>query len=233
MAIGSAASLEAAAMNKLRWRHVAVPAALMCGAGALVVGSAPVALATAGQAVSRAVAGPGTNLLLNPGAQAGGVSAQGWDAVTIPGWRVASGLPTVVRYGTPRFPRAAGRWPAVRGGHLFAGGAGGTARLRQQVPLRPAAGHALPAGTRYRLSAWLGGTTRSRAAVRVTFLSAAGRVLGAARDRLARPELAEGRARQPDGGGPAAAGDGQRPGHAGPGHLADRHRRAGRAARGL
>ena len=178
MAIGSAASLEAAAMNKLRWRHVAVPAALMCGAGALVVGSAPVALATAGQAVSRAVAGPGTNLLLNPGAQAGGVSAQGWDAVTIPGWRVASGLPTVVRYGTPRFPRAAGRWPAVRGGHLFAGGAGGTARLRQQVPLRPAAGHALPAGTRYRLSAWLGGTTRSRAAVRVTFLSAAGRVLG-------------------------------------------------------
>src|SRR5580700_630185 len=178
MAIGSAASLEAAAMNKLRWRHVAVPAALMCGAGALVVGSAPMALATAGQAVSRAVAGPGTNLLLNPGAQAGDVSAQGWDAVTIPGWRVASGLPTVVRYGTPRFPRAGGRWPAVRGGHLFAGGAGGTARLRQQVPLRPAAGHALPAGTRYRLSAWLGGTTRSRAAVRVTFLSAAGRVLG-------------------------------------------------------
>ena len=105
------------------------------------------------------------------------MSAQGWDAVTIPGWRVTSGLPTVVRYGTPRFPRA-GRWPAVRGGHLFAGGAGGTARLRQQVALRPAAGHALPAGTRYRLSAWLGGTTRSRAAVRVTFLSAAGRVLG-------------------------------------------------------
>jgi YVTN family beta-propeller protein len=179
MAIGSAASLEAAAMNKLRWRHVAVPAALMCCAGVLMVGSAPMALATAGQVVSRAGrAGPGTNLLLNPGAQAGDVSAQGWDAVTIPGWRVASGLPTVVRYGTPRFPRAGGRWPAVRGGHLFAGGAGGTARLRQQVPLRPAAGHALPAGTRYRLSAWLGGTTRSRAAVRVTFLSAAGRVLG-------------------------------------------------------
>lgn len=131
-------------MNKLRWRHVAVPAALMCCAGALVVGSAPMALATAGQAVSRAdragplaraVAGPGTNLLLNPGAQAGDVSAQGWDAVTIPGWRVTSGLPTVVRYGTPRFPRA-GRWPAARGGHLFAGGAGGTARLRQQVALR-------------------------------------------------------------------------------------------------
>ena len=186
MAIGSAASLEAAAMNRLRWRHVAVPAALMCCAGAFVVGSAPVAVAAAGQAVSRAGragpaasgAGPGTNLLLNPGAQAGDVSARGWDAVTIPGWRVASGLPTVVRYGTPRFPRAAGRWPAVRGGHLFAGGAGGTARLRQQVPLRPAAGRALPAGTRYRLSAWLGGTARSRAAVRVTFLSAAGRVLG-------------------------------------------------------
>src|SRR5579871_4295597 len=49
----------------------------------------------------------GTNLLLNPAATAGATSAQGWDAVTIPGWQVAGGLPTVVRYGTPGFPETA------------------------------------------------------------------------------------------------------------------------------
>ena len=87
----------------------------------------------------QATARPGTNLLANPGAQAGAVSAHGWDSVTIPGWQVASGLPTVARYGTRHFPRATGKWPAVLGGQLFAGGAGGTARLRQTVSLRSAA----------------------------------------------------------------------------------------------
>ena len=123
----------------------------------------------AGQAAAR----PGTNLLLNPGAQAGAVSARGWDSVTIPGWQVVSGLPTAVRYGTPRFPPATGRWPLVPGGQLFAGGAGGTARLRQPVSLRRS-GSAM----RYDLSAWLGGTSHSSAAVTVAFLSATGQVLG-------------------------------------------------------
>jgi YVTN family beta-propeller protein len=131
----------------------------------------------ASPAASTPTARPGANLLANPGAQAGDASAQGWDSLTIPGWQVASGLPTVVRYGTRRFPRPNGHWPAVRGGHLFAGGAGGTARLRQRVPLRTAAGRPVPAGTRYRLAGWLGGTGSSRASVRVAFLSAAGRVL--------------------------------------------------------
>jgi YVTN family beta-propeller protein len=139
------------------------------------------------------VAGPGTNLLLNLGAQAGAVSAQGWDAVTILGWQVSSGLPTVVPYGAPHLSRATGQWPAVRGGSLFAGGAGGTARLIQAVALRQAAGPPVATGTRYRLSGWLGGTARSRATVTVAFLSAAGAVLarraishGRGYDRLAR-----------------------------------------------
>ena len=132
--------------------------------------------AAAHRAVARPVAPPGTGLLLNPGAQAGAFSGHGWDSVTIPGWQVASGLPTVVRYGTHGFPPATGRWPAVPGGQLFAGGAGGTARLRQLVPLRSPAGPC-PAGTRYQVSAWLGGSVRSQAAVTVAFLSAAGRVL--------------------------------------------------------
>jgi YVTN family beta-propeller protein len=128
-------------------------------------------------AAQRSPARPGSNLLLNPGAEAGSASARGWDSVTIPGWQIAGGLPTVVRYGTPGFPRPTGRWPLVRGGRLFAGGTGGTARLRQLVRLRPAGDQPAAAPMRYALSAWLGGTGRSRASVRVAFVSAAGRVL--------------------------------------------------------
>jgi hypothetical protein len=140
----------------------------------------------------RVLARPGGSLLVNPGAEAGAASEQGWDAVTVPGWQVVSGLPTVVRYGTRHFPRAVGRWPAVRHGRLFVGGAGGTARLRQAVSLRrsPAGARAehvgdagasagLGAGRplRYRVSAWLGGARRSHARVAVAFMSGAGRVL--------------------------------------------------------
>ncbi len=120
----------------------------------------------------------GANLLLNPGAQAGAYSARGWDAVTIPGWQVVSGLPTVVRYGTSKFPAVTGRHPAVRGGLLFAGGAGGTARLRQIVPLRSSTGTRPPAGTAFRLSADFGANQSSSASLSVTFRSAAGRAVG-------------------------------------------------------
>ncbi len=81
-----------------------------------------------------------------------------------------------MRYGTRGFPRAARSWPAARG-RLFAGGAGGTASLVQRASLRLASGRPAPRGTRYRLSAWLGGTATSWAEVRVRFLSASGRLL--------------------------------------------------------
>ena len=149
---------------------------------------AAAAAGTPGRA-TQAVARPGTNLLLNPGAQTGAVSRHGWDSVTIPGWQVVSGLPTAVRYGTQRFPPPTGRWPMVAGGQLLAGGAGGTARLRQTVSLRRAPGAATGttpttgsglrgSAMRYDLSAWLGGTSHSSAAVAVAFLSATGNVLG-------------------------------------------------------
>ncbi len=121
------------------------------------------------------------NLLDNPGAQAGAVSAQGWDTVTIPGWSIVRGLPTIVRYGTTGFPSATGRYPARRGGQLFAGGVGGTAVLRQVVRLRSASGGAVPRGAAYRLSAWLGASKSSRASVSLTFLGADGRRLGRTR----------------------------------------------------
>ena len=118
----------------------------------------------------------GRDLLVNPRGTAGAASAQGWDAVTIPGWQVSAGLPTVVPYGTPGFPQATGAWPAGRG-RIFAGGAGGTGRLTQSLSLRQPSGEAPPAGTRYRLSAWLGGTATSWSEVTVRFLSASGGLL--------------------------------------------------------
>ena len=115
-------------MRRILGRRLAGPlAAVLCCAVALAVGSpgagsaatgraggaaAPAGLAgSAGSAglVSQPVAGPGTNLLLNPGAQAGAASAEGWDAVTIPGWQVSSGLPTVVPYGAPHLAPATGQ----------------------------------------------------------------------------------------------------------------------------
>jgi YVTN family beta-propeller protein len=119
-----------------------------------------------------ATAPAGSNLLLNPGAGAGDTSRLGWDAVTIPGWQISRGLPTVVSYGTKGFPGHSGAQPAGHPARLFAGGAGGTAVLTQQVPLRRAP------GTRYHVSAWLGGTVVSKASLQVVFLSAAGNVLG-------------------------------------------------------
>jgi YVTN family beta-propeller protein len=142
-----------------RFLRVSIPSVLLLFAGLLPLSHA------AAQTTS------GVNLLENPAGTVGAVSAQGWDAVTIPGWQVAAGLPTVVRYGTAGFPQAAGAWPASRG-RLFAGGAGGTARLVQSVPLL------VPSGTRYRVSAWLGGTGNSWASVVVRFVSAAGNQLG-------------------------------------------------------
>jgi len=156
-------------------RRVAVLPAV--AAAGLVV--APVALAPAPAALVQPGA-PGVNLLANPGAQAGAASARGWDSVTIPGWQILRGLPTVVRYGTPGFPPVGGPGEAGRRGQLFVGGLGGTAVLGQDVPLRNPRGGLLGAGTGFVLSGWLGGTNTSAASARVRFMSAAGRVLGTA-----------------------------------------------------
>ncbi len=164
---------------------VPVTVALLAGLLAL----APQAAASARQprAAATPIAKPGTNLLLNSDAAAGDTSAQGWDAVTVPGWQVQKGLPTVVRYGTPGFPTAKTRWPAARG-NLFAGGAGGTAELVQVVSLKQTK------NLRYDISAWLGGTKTSAAELTVRFLAANGalratRTIGPA-GKQSRPVLA-------------------------------------------
>ena len=163
-----------------RRRNALIAAVACCAAvaAALVAVAAAHSSRTGRALAASTTAAAGANLLANPGAQAGAFSVKGWDSVTVPGWQVTAGLPTVVRYGTRNFPAATGTGPAVPGGQMFAGGAGGTATLVQQVPLGQDTGQASRAGTGFRLSAWLGGTASSQASVRVTFLSAAGRALG-------------------------------------------------------
>jgi hypothetical protein len=148
-------------------------ALLLWLAAGLVVAGGP------GSASGRSAGAPagapaGANLLLNPSAEAGAFSVQGWDAVTIPGWEVVRGLPTVVRYGTRKFPAVG---PTGGGGQLFAGGAGGTAQLTQTVSLRRPGGGLEPAGTRYAASAWLGGDAPAGASLIVSLSSLSGQVL--------------------------------------------------------
>jgi hypothetical protein len=152
-------------------RAVSILAAGGTCLAALAVAAAPAHAAPRGAAAPALAAPPGSNLLVNAGAEAGAASQQGWDAVTIPGWQVARGLPTVVGYGTRGFPGRADAGTRGRGRQLFAGGAGGPAVLTQRVPLRTRAGRGVPAGTRFRISGWLGGTVVSKAELEVVFLS--------------------------------------------------------------
>ena len=89
--------------------------ATVLGGASVIVLAFPVAAAAgavgAGSAGAASV-GPGSNLLGNSGAQLGTASARGWDSVTIPGWTIVRGLPTVVRYGTRGYPGVGGPFPA-------------------------------------------------------------------------------------------------------------------------
>ncbi len=123
------------------------------------------------------------NLLENPGGAVGAVSDQGWDSVTIPGWRVEGGLPSVVRYGTRGFDTSPD--PAGAPARLFAGGAGGTAQLLQTVRLRAPGGELLATGSRYTIAGVFGGTDTSAASLTLTLLSRSGAVL--ARREIAGP----------------------------------------------
>lgn len=157
-------------------RSLRRPLAVLTGT---VAGICGLAVADPGHAALASARGTArADLVLNAGAQAGAASVQGWDSVTIPGWQIVRGLPTVVRYGTSGFPAVTGRAPAVRGGQLFSGGVGGTAVLRQDVVLTGAQGGPPRPGAEFELSGWLGGSRASRASLTVRFLAASGRPLG-------------------------------------------------------
>ena len=84
---------------------------------------------------------------------------------------LATGQPGPALAATPGFPKTAKSWPGNRG-NLFAGGAGGTAKLVQQTSVTPNA--------RYDIAGWLGGTTTSAAELTVQFTGASGKILATA-----------------------------------------------------
>jgi hypothetical protein len=172
------AATPCSAAAVVRRTHVGILTALggVVFAAALLL-SLVVAVSSGAQA-STAVRG--VDLLRNPGADAGAASVRGWDAVTIPGWQIVSGLPTVVRYGARGFPPVSEDTGGAGTDQLFAGGAGGTARLDQLVPIKPASRSGVT-GLRYHLSGRLGGMATSSASVKVTFLSKSGRTVGQTR----------------------------------------------------
>ena len=161
----------------------------LIGAGALLIvvaATAAIVLTSVGSsdssqgAPASVIGRPGTNLVANGDAGAGAASVQGWDAVTIPGWSVRSGLPTVVQYGTHGFARAAPFTPGLDDAtRMFAGGAGGTARLDQSISLLAPNGLPPTTGTRYTLSAMLGGGHASRAWLRLVIFDQGGTIVGA------------------------------------------------------
>ena len=126
-----------------------------------------------------------------------------------------------------RHPRLSGASHG-QGRQLFVGGAGGSARLTQVVALRAPGGGPEPAGTRYRVSAWLGGSTTSAASVTVTLR------VGDRTRRRSQLDRSGGRSRSHPGpaGGErrASARRGSGRGHLGSGHLAHERRRAERPA---
>jgi hypothetical protein len=184
-------------VRSVRSRAVALATTAVIAAGALMalapgrassspgraVGSLPAAIALSRSHASGRplVAAAGTNLLVNSGAEAGDYSGAGWDAVTIPGWQVTQGLPTVVRYGTEGFPTRADPGPGWRGRQLFAGGSGGPAQLVQNVPIELPQGNKAVGSIGYTVSAWLGGTKTSEASVVVEFVSKDHQALGSRR----------------------------------------------------
>ncbi|HEY7176230.1 MAG TPA: alkaline phosphatase family protein, partial [Micromonosporaceae bacterium] len=126
------------------------------------------------------MAPPGTNLLVNPNAEAGTCTTSGYDAMTVPGWTVTDGSADSVCYGAVGFPRPDVPAPADRGRAFFSGGATGDSTMTQIVNVSSAADAIDHRGVTYRLGAWLGGWAgqNDRTTVNVSFLDNRGHLLG-------------------------------------------------------
>lgn len=102
----------------------------------------------------------GTNLIINPGAEAGSGNANG-DAVgagNVPDWSNTAEF-TVVQYGPDYgFPTAGDPGPADRGTNFFAGGPDNSLSWAEQtIDVSFASAQIDGAGVNYSLSGWLGG----------------------------------------------------------------------------
>lgn len=115
----------------------------------------------------------GTELLADPGADAGGLGA----------WTVAGGMQALPWSAGGGYPGLASPGPATgRGRALFAGGSAAVATATQRVDLTSLSARTDGGGTAYDLTGWLGGyrVQQDRAGVVARFLDGGGRELGRA-----------------------------------------------------
>lgn len=118
--------------------------------------------------------GQPVNLISNGDAETG-TGGAGEPTPTLPGWQTLEGAPAIIKYTAGGgYPTLADPGPADRGAQFLGGGTSPRTRLTQTV--------ALPAGTVFRLSGWLGGYAAQEDGARlsVEFLNAGGYPLGVA-----------------------------------------------------
>jgi len=117
-----------------------------------------------------------TNLIVNPGAEAGAAAANENVIVAIPAWTTGTGTPTVIAYGNGGFPAVDSPGPVNRGKQFFAGGNVAFSTLTQDVDLSALAAIIDQGQTRAELSGFLGGflAQDDRAVVNADLRNAAG-----------------------------------------------------------
>jgi hypothetical protein len=120
----------------------------------------------------------GANLIVNGNGEAGSASPSGMTSVTIPGWTVTAGSPTVVAYGTAGgFPTATDPGPANRGSNFFAGGQNSAlSSIAQTIDLSGGATQIDAGGVTFTLSGSFGGfaTHNDNAMLVATFIRPGG-----------------------------------------------------------
>jgi hypothetical protein len=127
-----------------------------------------------------------TNLLVNPGAEAGAGTIDGMQVLLVPGW-TTSGNFTVANYGAPTSTGAqlglSDPGPADRGTNFFVGGPDNSSSSAAQVIDLFAGAATIDTGTLgYTLSGWLGGwgAQDDSAVLTATFKDGSGTTLGSA-----------------------------------------------------
>ena len=100
-----------------------------------------------------------TNLITNPGAEAGPCSTNtaGSEVVDVPGWILTAGGFTCTEYGTGAFPSPTDPGPAVRGENFFNGGPIPLSNGRQTIGLGSFVSAIDGGAVSFTLSGWLGG----------------------------------------------------------------------------
>jgi len=124
--------------------------------------------------------GSGTNLIRNPGADAGPSTGGCGGSASIPDW-TTDGNVSVCAYGTSGGFPPASVGPPNGAPNFFAGGSGPSARMSQVLTIAAGSEAKIDSGTSpFRLSAWLGGFTSdpAEASLRITFRNTTGATLG-------------------------------------------------------